>query len=517
MMSTKREKSGSPKDLNVPREAAEAYLAAGEAMVADVDRAIFAHPRREMLLGTVPEEVLRNNHRNHHRFLSTVLWLDDVALLRETLPWVYRAYLGQTLSPEYFPVVLEAWMEAVQTHVDAPHAGPILQVYRWMRQRHDTLLQLASRSPDAPAPDPRWEPLVDRLLTCLLDSNLPGCRQVARQVVAEQGDLQDLYLEVIQPALYELGRRWERGEVSVAQEHLATAMVGRLMAQIYALVPVPKQHRGRVVVTAAANEYHDLGARMVADLLERDGWDAHYLGANTPVGELVRQLAQHTPQALLVSVCVPFNLRAAAQLINVVRSTPGLEKLRILVGGQAFGLSEDLWARVGADAMAADASAAVAQLQRWFPGSAAERARRGSSGPGVRGGAAEPSGARPATHFAGSFGGPSDALFGLARIQNELLNSQRALQKRLKELEAANERIRVLSGLIPICGHCKKIRDDSGFWSQLEVYLSEHSEASFSHSICPSCMEEHYGALLDDIQVTDDSGGSDQTGGSDVA
>lgn len=63
------------------------------------------------------------------------------------------------------------------------------------------------------------------------------------------------------------------------------------------------------------------------------------------------------------------------------------------------------------------------------------------------------------------------------------------LQKTLKEIKA-------LRGLLPICASCKKIRDDKGYWNQIEAYISEHSEAEFSHSICPECAKKYYGEFL---------------------
>ncbi|MCP4155797.1 MAG: response regulator [bacterium] len=61
-----------------------------------------------------------------------------------------------------------------------------------------------------------------------------------------------------------------------------------------------------------------------------------------------------------------------------------------------------------------------------------------------------------------------------------------------KKLTEAHENIRVLKGFIPICSHCKKVRNDDGFWEQVEVYICEHSEADFSHSLCPDCITELY-------------------------
>jgi hypothetical protein len=62
----------------------------------------------------------------------------------------------------------------------------------------------------------------------------------------------------------------------------------------------------------------------------------------------------------------------------------------------------------------------------------------------------------------------------------------------IAELKKALEEIKTLSGFLPICASCKKIRDDQGYWKQIEVYISEHSEAEFSHGICPECAQKLY-------------------------
>jgi hypothetical protein len=59
-------------------------------------------------------------------------------------------------------------------------------------------------------------------------------------------------------------------------------------------------------------------------------------------------------------------------------------------------------------------------------------------------------------------------------------------------LEKALSEIKTLQGIIPICSICKNIRDDQGFWQQVESYISKHSQASFSHAICPECEKEYY-------------------------
>ena len=76
-----------------------------------------------------------------------------------------------------------------------------------------------------------------------------------------------------------------------------------------------------------------------------------------------------------------------------------------------------------------------------------------------------------------------------ARIQvgERVIGLQTALAKRVEQLEESLSKIKTLQGLIPICSHCKKIRDDQNYWKELESYLGEHSSAEFSYGICPEC------------------------------
>jgi len=66
------------------------------------------------------------------------------------------------------------------------------------------------------------------------------------------------------------------------------------------------------------------------------------------------------------------------------------------------------------------------------------------------------------------------------------------LRDRNAELEAALARVKLLSGLLPICAGCKQIRDDKGYWSQVETYIQRHSEATFTHGLCPNCVQKYF-------------------------
>jgi len=79
-----------------------------------------------------------------------------------------------------------------------------------------------------------------------------------------------------------------------------------------------------------------------------------------------------------------------------------------------------------------------------------------------------------------------------ARKQEQLKENEQKLRREKEKAEQALAQVRQLSGLLPICMHCKKIRDDKGYWNKIEAYIQTHSEAEFSHGICDACLEEFY-------------------------
>lgn len=88
----------------------------------------------------------------------------------------------------------------------------------------------------------------------------------------------------------------------------------------------------------------------------------------------------------------------------------------------------------------------------------------------------------------------------LARVKThmELKAARETRDLLILELREALDRVRLLSGLLPICSYCKMIRDDRGYWTQVEEYISKHSDATFSHGICPNCAEKHFPFLSQD-------------------
>jgi methanogenic corrinoid protein MtbC1 len=173
-----------------------------------------------------------------------------------------------------------------------------------------------------------------RYLEALLAGERIVCRNTVDDVLEKNRSIRDLYENLFRRSLYEVGEQWECGRISVADEHLATAMTESLLTRVYPhLFEVPRTSHS-AIVSCIANEYHQIGGKMVADTFEMHGWDSYFLGANIPLGELLDMVEKKLPDVVALSVTTYLGM---ATLLDACKAllTP-FPDLEIWVGGQAF-------------------------------------------------------------------------------------------------------------------------------------------------------------------------------------
>lgn len=173
-----------------------------------------------------------------------------------------------------------------------------------------------------------------RYREALLRGDRRDCRAIFAAWVDACPELRVVYQDLVQRSLYEVGELWERGQVSVATEHLATAITESLLNLIYPRLFARPRLGKSAVVACVANEYHQVGGKIVADLFELRGWRGYFLGANTPVRDVCELIREKQPDVVALSVTVAFSLDhllwAAAEIRRIFPAVP------ILAGGQAF-------------------------------------------------------------------------------------------------------------------------------------------------------------------------------------
>lgn len=192
-------------------------------------------------------------------------------------------------------------------------------------------------------------------LAALLSGNRRAALNIAEEAVEAGMPMPDVYTDLIQESQYAIGALWAANQITVADEHMATAITQYVVNSLYDRAEPAEATRGRAVITGVEGELHQLGPHIIADALEADGWDVRFLGTNTPHQSIVEAVEGFEPNLVGVSTTMLFNLAAAGRLIEAISA----ENRAVFVGGAAFAMSGELWRELEAHARAGDVREAL--------------------------------------------------------------------------------------------------------------------------------------------------------------
>ena len=168
----------------------------------------------------------------------------------------------------------------------------------------------------------------------LLTGNYEKCSEYVKAILNQNVDIKQLYDDIIKKSLYTIGEMWEGNEITVATEHLASAIVETIMSEVYFKILTHRKVYKTVVVACTENEFHQIGIKMVSDVFEMNGWHVNFLGANNTSEALIARIKEVNPDLLALSLSLPFNLPTLENMIVKIKSK--FPELHILIGGQAF-------------------------------------------------------------------------------------------------------------------------------------------------------------------------------------
>ena len=192
----------------------------------------------------------------------------------------------------------------------------------------------------------------------MLRGDLSAARSIARSANASLGYLK-VATRLFQPALYTIGLMWQHNQITVAQEHLASAIAQNVLAQLYATADFDPPSDRRALFAAVPENQHILGLRMISDAFELAGWSVHYLGANTPTDALIAHVDTWRPEVVGVSASLVPQLPTVKNAVRALRGTFETQCPAILVGGIPTNQIDNIWRWTGADAWSQDAENAV--------------------------------------------------------------------------------------------------------------------------------------------------------------
>ncbi len=200
----------------------------------------------------------------------------------------------------------------------------------------------------------------DRFLAAILRGDLTDALSVAQQ--ARSRGLPFFYEQMIARSLVEVGRLWQAGQISVADEHIATAVAQSVLASFYPSFPwVATGPKG--IVACVEGERHELGARMAADLLVCDGWNVLYVGGDVPLAALVELVVRTRPVFVGLSFALAERLPTVRDAIaRLRREAPDV---KLLLGGRGVAIDAARARDLGGDAIACSGASAADKIRAW--------------------------------------------------------------------------------------------------------------------------------------------------------
>lgn len=166
----------------------------------------------------------------------------------------------------------------------------------------------------------------------LLHGDKEKCIRIVEKLLSENVDIKDIYVDLLQRSLYHIGKMWEQGQLSIADEHIGTEITKSLMNKYPAKTTSNKKDGKSALISCVDKEFHEIGARMAADVFELNGWHTYFLGASTPTREILKFIEIKKPDVVGLSFNFYMNLLRLFEVIDHIKKSYPDQK--IIIGGQ---------------------------------------------------------------------------------------------------------------------------------------------------------------------------------------
>lgn len=178
------------------------------------------------------------------------------------------------------------------------------------------------------------EKLQSDFLKLLIEGNRLKCAEFIQNCSESGISIFDIYEKILKDSMYKVGELWEYNKISVATEHLASAIVEAILNDFYSKIISKEKTNKTVIVACVESEFHQIGVKMISDVFEKNGWNAFFLGSNTPTNDLMIFIRKVKPDLIAISLSIYFHFPILEEMIQRIRNE--FPETLILVGGQAF-------------------------------------------------------------------------------------------------------------------------------------------------------------------------------------
>jgi len=198
-----------------------------------------------------------------------------------------------------------------------------------------------------------------RYLEPLLRGDRKACRTVIEETLQSGVPANSVYIHMIWPIMLEVENLLRADKINATQEHLATRINRTIVDQLQNKLPRRPDRIKKIVVCCAPNELQELGAQMIVDIFESNGWEVRFLGGGLTNDDILAFANEYAPDMLLIYGTTPKQAPDVRRLIDTIKTVNAWPHLRIMVSGGLFNRAKGLWEEIGADLFAATITEAI--------------------------------------------------------------------------------------------------------------------------------------------------------------
>lgn len=198
-----------------------------------------------------------------------------------------------------------------------------------------------------------------RYLEPLLRGDRQACRGVIEETLQSGIPANSVYVDLVWPVMVEIERLRRAGKISPVEEHMATRINRTIVDQLQNKLPRRTKKEKSIVVCCAPEEMQELGAQMMTDLFESDGWTVRFLGGGLSNDDILAFINGFAPDILLIYGTAPQQAPDVRRLIDTIKAVNAWPNMRIMVSGGLFNRAEGLWEEMEADLYAENAVEAL--------------------------------------------------------------------------------------------------------------------------------------------------------------
>jgi methanogenic corrinoid protein MtbC1 len=301
----------------------------------------------------------REDLASHLDQLAAAFQLGEPRIFSDYLRWLQGVFASRCLAVAHVADALRVvhdWIAAQLAHDQAQgEVGALLAI---LQQGIATLTECDGTA-HAGLPLVQPSATVQGLTQALLNGRRDTVEEQVLAALRDGAALVDVSVDLLQPALYQVGTLWQQNRISVAQEHLATAIAQTAMATGFGAADMAAPNGRLAAFGCVAGNMHSVGLRMVSDAFELAGWDVGFLGADVPNAALLAYCGEARPDMLGLSVSLPSQLPLLRALIDQLRGELGNAAPHVVVGGLLVNQLGAAARSLGADAWFRDAREAV--------------------------------------------------------------------------------------------------------------------------------------------------------------